>query len=133
MSELSLIFLVLAAFAGGFVSGFSSFAMGLVVSGRWLHIITRVQTATLIAGYGLFTQGYGILKLRQPLDWKKLCYARHDNRHSGRSDRPELPQPAPIFVLASARCCVLCDLQPRAAGIQTDEYWRGKPTLASAS
>jgi uncharacterized protein len=31
---------VLAAFAGGFVSGFSGFAMGLVVSGVWLHIIT---------------------------------------------------------------------------------------------
>lgn len=57
-----------AAFAGGFVSGFSGFAMGLVVSGIWLHIITPVQTATLIAGYGLFTQGYGILKLRQTLD-----------------------------------------------------------------
>ena len=46
---------VLAAFAGGFVSGFSGFAMGLVVSGVWLHIITPLQTATLIAGYGLLT------------------------------------------------------------------------------
>ena len=63
---------VLAAFAGGFVSGFSGFAMGLVVSGIWLHIITPVQTATLIAGYGLFTQGYGILKLRQALNWQNI-------------------------------------------------------------
>src|ERR1700712_5430017 len=63
---------LLAAFAGGFVSGFSGFAMGLVVSGIWLHIITPVQTATLIAGYGLLTQGYGILKLRQALDWHKI-------------------------------------------------------------
>jgi hypothetical protein len=48
----------LAAFAGGFVSGFSGFAMGLVVSGVWLHVITPIQTATLIAGYyGLLTQG----------------------------------------------------------------------------
>jgi hypothetical protein len=30
---------VFAAFAGGFVSGFSGFAMGLVVSAAWLHII----------------------------------------------------------------------------------------------
>jgi hypothetical protein len=29
--------LVFAAFAGGFVSGFSGFAMGLVVSGAWLQ------------------------------------------------------------------------------------------------
>jgi uncharacterized membrane protein YfcA len=63
---------VLAAFAGGFVSGFSGFAMGLVVSGVWLHIITPIQTAALIAGYGLLTQGYGILKLREKLDWQKI-------------------------------------------------------------
>ena len=60
-----------AAFAGGFVSGFSGFAMGLVVSGVWLHILTPVQTATLIAGYGLLTQGYGIFKLRHTLDLRK--------------------------------------------------------------
>ena len=62
----------LAAFAGGFVSGFSGFAMGLVVSGVWLHLITPIQTAALIAGYGLLTQGYGILKLSQALDWQKI-------------------------------------------------------------
>jgi hypothetical protein len=44
-----LTFFVVAAFAGGFVSGFSGFAMGLVVSGVWLHIITPIQTAALIA------------------------------------------------------------------------------------
>jgi uncharacterized membrane protein YfcA len=58
----------LAAFAGGFVSGFSGFAMGLVVSGVWLHVLTPIQTATLIAGYGLLTQGYGIWNLRRALD-----------------------------------------------------------------
>jgi len=46
--------------------------MGLVVSGVWLHIITPIQTAALIAGYGLLTQGYGILKLRQALNWHKI-------------------------------------------------------------
>lgn len=61
----------LAAFVGGFVSGFSGFAMGIVVSGIWLHIITPMQTASLIAGYGLLTQGYGIFKLRNVLDLRK--------------------------------------------------------------
>jgi hypothetical protein len=61
----------LAAFAGGFVSGLSGFAMGLVVSGVWLHIITPMQTATLIAGYSLLTQGYGIFNLRHALDLRK--------------------------------------------------------------
>ena len=72
MDGLVLTLFVAAAFAGGFVSGFSGFAMGLVVSGVWLHIITPLQTAALIAGYGLLTQGYGILKLRQALNWHKI-------------------------------------------------------------
>ena len=63
---------VLATFLGGFVSGFSGFAMGIVVSGIWLHIITPIQTAALIAGYGLLTQGYGIAKLRHELSWQNI-------------------------------------------------------------
>lgn len=72
MNGMALTLFVVATFLGGFVSGFSGFAMGLVVSGIWLHIITPAQTATLIAGYGLLTQGYGILKLRQALRWQNI-------------------------------------------------------------
>lgn len=67
-----LTFFALATFLGGFVSGFSGFAMGIVVSGIWLHIITPIQTAALIAGFGLLTQGYGILKLRHALNWRAI-------------------------------------------------------------
>ena len=63
---------VLATFVGGFVSGFSGFAMGIVVAGIWLHIITPIQTAALIAGYGLLTQGYGIAKLWHELNWRNI-------------------------------------------------------------
>lgn len=63
---------ILATFLGGFVSGFSGFAMGIVVSGVWLHIITPIQTAALIAGYGLLTQGYGIAKLRHEWNWQSI-------------------------------------------------------------
>ena len=59
-----------AAFLGGFASGLAGFAMGFVVSGIWLHIVTPIQTAALIAGYGLWTQGYGVWKLRQTLNWR---------------------------------------------------------------
>src|SRR3977135_4117693 len=72
MDGLAFTLFATAAFAGGFVSGLSGFAMGLVVSGIWLHIITPIQTATLIAGYGLLTQGYGIVKLRQALHWQNI-------------------------------------------------------------
>jgi uncharacterized membrane protein YfcA len=71
MDGLAFFLFAVAAFAGGFVSGFSGFAMGLVVSGVWLHIISPMQTAALIAGYGLLTQGYGIFKLRATLDLRK--------------------------------------------------------------
>ena len=72
MDGMLLTLFVFATFLGGFVSGFSGFAMGIVVSGIWLHIITPIQTATLIAGYGLLTQGYGIWKLRHALRWQNI-------------------------------------------------------------
>ncbi len=72
MDGLVLGFFLLATLIGGFVSGFSGFAMGLVVSGVWLHIITPVETATLISGFGLLTQGYGIWQLRRALRWRNV-------------------------------------------------------------
>lgn len=63
---------LLATFVGGVVSGLAGFAMGLVVSGIWLHILTPVQTVTLIVGYGLLVQSYGIWKLRHALSWRKV-------------------------------------------------------------
>src|SRR5689334_7431891 len=62
-----------AAFVGGFASGLSGFAMGFIVSGVWLHVITPVQTAALIAGYGLWTQSYGVWKLRRTLNWRRIA------------------------------------------------------------
>ncbi|HEY2227871.1 MAG TPA: sulfite exporter TauE/SafE family protein [Xanthobacteraceae bacterium] len=64
---------LLAAFLGGFASGLAGFAMGFVVSGIWLHILTPIQTTTLIVGYGLLTQGYGVWKLRHTLTWQKIA------------------------------------------------------------
>jgi uncharacterized membrane protein YfcA len=66
-------FFLLAAFAGGFASGVAGFAMGFVVSGIWLHILTPIQTTTLIVGYGLLTQGYGVWKLRHALTWQRVA------------------------------------------------------------
>jgi uncharacterized protein len=64
---------LLAAFIGGFASGLAGFAMGFVVSGIWLHILTPIQTTTLIVGYGLLTQGYGVWKLRRVLSWRNIA------------------------------------------------------------
>jgi uncharacterized membrane protein YfcA len=62
---------LLATFLGGIVSGLAGFALGLVVSGIWLHIIPPLETAILMCCYGLFSQGYGIWKLRHALNWQK--------------------------------------------------------------
>jgi uncharacterized membrane protein YfcA len=64
---------LLAAFIGGFASGLAGFAMGFVVSGIWLHVLTSIQTTALIVGYGLCTQGYGVWKLRHALSWPKVA------------------------------------------------------------
>ena len=73
MDSIALGFFLFAAFAGGFASGLAGFAMGFVVSGIWLHILTPVQTTALIVGYGLLTQGYGVWKLRYALAWKSIA------------------------------------------------------------
>ena len=63
---------LLATFLGGFTSGLTGFAAGLVVSGIWLHIITPLQTAVLIAAYGVVNQSYGIWKVRDALKWQRI-------------------------------------------------------------
>jgi uncharacterized protein len=73
MDGLVLGLFLLAAFIGGFASGLAGFAMGFVVSGIWLHILTPIQTTTLIVGYGLLTQGYGVWKLRRALSWRNIA------------------------------------------------------------
>jgi uncharacterized membrane protein YfcA len=73
MDGIVLAFFLFAAFAGGLASGLAGFAMGFVVSGIWLHILTPVQTTVLIVGYGLLTQGFGVWKLRHALTWKSVA------------------------------------------------------------
>jgi uncharacterized membrane protein YfcA len=73
MDGIVLGFFLFAAFVGGFASGLAGFAMGFVVSGIWLHILTPIQTTALIVGYGLLTQGYGVWKLRHALAWKSIA------------------------------------------------------------
>ncbi|MEX0591733.1 MAG: sulfite exporter TauE/SafE family protein [Xanthobacteraceae bacterium] len=73
MDGFVLVLFLLAAFAGGFASGLAGFAMGFVVSGVWLHLISPIQTTALIVGYGLWTQGYGVWRLRHTLNWRNLA------------------------------------------------------------
>jgi uncharacterized protein len=72
MDGLNLTLFLTAAFFGGLVSGLSGFAMGLVVSGVWLHIISPAQNALLIVLCGLVTQASGIWWVRHAINCRTL-------------------------------------------------------------
>ena len=72
MDGVTLAFFLAAAFLGGLTSGVSGFAMGLVVSGVWLHIIAPEQNALLIVLCGLVTQGSGIWRVRYSINWRAV-------------------------------------------------------------
>ena len=63
---------LLSAFVGGVITGLAGFAMGLVVSGVWLHILTPTQTAVLIVIYGLLVQGHGVWKFRRVVNLRRV-------------------------------------------------------------
>src|SRR3954470_11240322 len=63
---------LMATFAGAFVAGLSGFAFGLVAASLWLYVLTPLQSASLIIGFGLLVQGYSVWKLRAALDWRRL-------------------------------------------------------------
>jgi uncharacterized membrane protein YfcA len=65
------LFLV-ATFVAAVVTGLAGFAFGLVASAVWLHILTPLQTATLIIAFGLVVQGYSVWQLRNALNWQRL-------------------------------------------------------------
>ena len=61
-----------ATFAAALVAGLAGFAFGLVAAAVWPHILTPLQTATLIVVFGLIVQGYSVWKLRAALNWSRL-------------------------------------------------------------
>jgi len=61
-----------ATFAAALLTGVAGFAFGLVSAAVWLHILTPMQTATLIIAFGLVVQGISVWKLRHALRWSRL-------------------------------------------------------------
>jgi hypothetical protein len=61
-----------ATFAAALVAGLAGFAFGLVAAAVWLHILTPLQTASLIIAFGLIVQGVAVWKLRGALAWTRL-------------------------------------------------------------
>src|SRR6476660_4503170 len=68
-----LAFFLIATYFGGLTSGLSGFAIGLVVSGVWLHLVSPQQNALLIVLCGLVTQGSGIWRVRHAINWPAVA------------------------------------------------------------
>src|ERR1700741_4404589 len=69
---LDLALFVGATFAAALVAGVAGFAFGLVAAAIWLHVLTPLQTTTLIVAFGLIVQGYSVWKLRRALNFERL-------------------------------------------------------------
>src|SRR5476651_221290 len=72
MALLDLFLFVGATFAAAVVAGVAGFAFGLIAAAVWLHVLTPVQTTTLIVAFGLIVQGYAVWKLRRAIDFNRL-------------------------------------------------------------
>ena len=72
MALLDLFLFVGATFAAALVAGVAGFAFGLIAAAVWLHVLTPVQTTTLIVAFGLIVQGYAVWKLRRAIDFNRL-------------------------------------------------------------
>src|SRR3954469_1260380 len=67
-----LVLFVAATFVAALVTGVAGFAFGLVAAAVWLHVLTPLQTTTLIVAFGLIVQGYSVWKLRHAIKLPRL-------------------------------------------------------------
>jgi uncharacterized membrane protein YfcA len=70
--DLNLAIFLLATFAAAVVAGLAGFAFGLVAAAIWLHVLTPVESASLVIGFGVIVQGMAVWKLRRSLDGRRL-------------------------------------------------------------
>jgi uncharacterized membrane protein YfcA len=61
-----------ATFLASAVAGLAGFAFGLVAAALWLHILTPLQTTTLIVVFGLLVQGLAVWRVRHALSIARL-------------------------------------------------------------
>jgi uncharacterized protein len=69
---LDLVLFVFSTFLAALVAGLAGFAFGLIAAAVWLHVLTPVQTASLIIAFGVIVQGVAVWKLRHALQWTRL-------------------------------------------------------------
>jgi uncharacterized membrane protein YfcA len=67
-----LVLFSVATFAASLIAGLAGFAFGLVAAAIWLHVLTPLQTTTLIVAFGLVVQGLAVWRLRRTLRFDRL-------------------------------------------------------------
>jgi uncharacterized membrane protein YfcA len=72
LSAIDLTIFFAATFLAAIVAGVAGFAFGLIAAAARLHVLTPLQTATLIVAFGLIVQGIAVWKLRASLEWRRL-------------------------------------------------------------
>jgi uncharacterized protein len=71
-TALDLVLFVFSTFLAALVAGLAGFAFGLVAAAVWLHVLTPMQTASLIIAFGVIVQGVAVWRLRYALQWARL-------------------------------------------------------------
>ena len=61
-----------ATFAASFVAAISGFAFALISAAIWLHVLTPLQTVTLVISYAMIVQIYGAWRLRHAVRWARI-------------------------------------------------------------
>jgi uncharacterized protein len=59
-----------ATLAASLIAGLAGFAFGLVAAAIWLHVLTPLQTTSLIVAFGLVVQGLSVWRLRRALRFR---------------------------------------------------------------
>src|SRR5262245_17562112 len=72
LTPLAVTVFLAATFTAALITGIAGFAFGLIAAAIWLYILTPLQTAALIIGFGLVAQGISVWKLRRALKWTRL-------------------------------------------------------------
>ena len=67
-----LVIYLVGAFAAAVVTGLAGFAFGLIAAAVWLHVLTPLQTTTLIVVFALLVQGLSVWRLRHAVRISRL-------------------------------------------------------------
>jgi uncharacterized protein len=61
-----------ATFLASALAGLAGFAFGLIAAAFWLHLLSPLQTTTLIVVFGLLVQGMAVWRVRHALSLTRL-------------------------------------------------------------